>query len=141
MLKRMIMMAAIGLTCWGDDDETTRYQVDGVAIVLEEGVGPEEPEMVLAAELFRREAETYWQLELDAEQALWRSIRAIRWIDEAVPADAGYQNTEIIVEWNGCAVTGRLYPLLTQHYRGEGVTADDRTWARNLAGQSSYICQ
>lgn len=142
MLKRILMIAALGLTCCGDDeDETTRYLVDGVPIVLEEGVGPEEPEMVLAAELYRREAETFWMLETDAEQALWRSIRAIRWTAEVVPAGNDYRNTELRLQWNGCAVDGELYPLLARHYRGEDVTDDDLAWARELAQQSRYVCQ
>jgi hypothetical protein len=142
-MRTFMVALALWLTACGSDDDKkdVLYRVDDVQVVLEEGVGPEEPEMVLAAELYRREAETFWTLGIGAERALWGSIGEIRWTGESVVGGGTYRDHNLRIQWTGCAVTGELYRLLTEHYRVPGATDQDLAASRQWAADSMFICR
>lgn len=144
-MRNFMVALALWLTACGYSDDDKKkdvlYRVDDVQVVLEEGIGPEEPEMVLAAELYRREAETFWQLGIGAERALWGRIGEIRWTDEFVQTGGSYRDGNLRLEWTGCAVAGQLYRLLTEHYRAPEPTDQDLAAARQWAADSMFICR
>ena len=141
-MKIAFTIALLALTaCGKNDPKDVTYTVYGTSVVLDEGVGPDEPEMLLAVELYRQGAESRWLLETAEEQALWGLVAEIRWTDDSVPDGGMYQDRTLLLHWNGCAVRSELYRLLTRHYRGADTTDEDLAWARDLAVQNAFICQ
>lgn len=137
----VVFLAACG--CGEDEDENVGYEIDRVPIVLVEGTGPEEGEMVLAVELYRREAETHFDMVLTEEQLKWRAIEEIAWTGDSVPDDGRYdaKAKKLLLRWRGCVVDSPLYWLLTQHYSDAAPTDLDRAWAEQLASDNSFLCE
>jgi len=96
------------------------YTIDGVPVVLEDGTGanPVKEHLTLAVQLFRRDARDHWELDDADDASIWRSLREIRWTQEAVIDGARYDESLRNVEanWKGCALEVPLYPALGAHY-------------------------
>lgn len=113
------------------------YRLDGVKVVLVGGAGPSKSEMVLAVEMFRREAAAYWSLGLEDALDVWRSIREIRWRKDVLDSSYDVDTKQILLHWHKCVATSKLYWMLAYHYGG-GEPHDK--WAGQLVRNYAFLC-
>jgi len=137
---KFVLVAVMLLTACNSDVE---YKVDGVKVLLNNGNGPTEHDMLLAVELYRREAEPYWDLTYREETEIWRSIEQIKWTGGAVTGDGTYDHDtrKILLRWrHGCAATSKLYWMLTRHYSDNAPTQEDDAWTHDIVVGNSFLC-
>lgn len=137
----LTLLGALALT--GCVKETKAYILDGVPVVLEYGEGPGRAHMALAVGLFREGARAHW--DLDDDLTVWRSLREIRWVTDAVEGQALYRYSEstVYANWYACALDVPLYRALADHYGSTFQTGEDvdDTWADELQDQHEYeVC-
>jgi hypothetical protein len=125
----------------------TLYQIDDVLVVVENGNGPDQGQMLEAVHRFRCAASEMF--ELGAEECdIWRSINEIRWDAEPVPPDGGVYDPEaakLQLEYHGCTVESPLYRLLATHYYHEMTGETDLPdttvqWVDDLSGANMSLC-
>lgn len=145
MLLRIAFLALALTACDPrDDDETPGYELDGVAVVLEDGAGPDETEMRLAVEQYRTQAALQLEISPADEIEMWRELAEIRWLsDTAAEGSYDTDSSKIRLAWLGCAAASELYPLLTEHYlwvsTGSTEHLESREWAEALARTTADI--
>jgi len=119
-----------------DVDETI-YWVDGVAVVIENAAGPDEVTMMLAVEVFRREAINHWGLDNETDSIIWNELQEVRWTDRDIQSTYDPETSMIETQYGECLVDP-LFNLLTHHYHYQltGVTEVpevDVAWAADLS--------
>jgi hypothetical protein len=131
-MRRLIAVVALGLmtaACGGDKT----YTVDGVPVVLEQGIGPDRDHMAMTVELYRQAAIRYFGGDPAEEPAVWRALAEIRYTQAAVEGGA-YLDSDGTVwsNWFSCTLDVPLYRAFAEHY-GIAMGSDDldadRLWA------------
>lgn len=137
-------VAALLIAC-PDDPDHERYEIDGLPVVLVDGVGPEQTDMQLAVEVFRREVQSEFAISRDTEASAWGQLTEVRWTGDDVP-DGGTYNTDtakIRLQWQGCVLEGPLYLRLIEHYlystTGSTNHLGFREWAEDLRAETALI--
>lgn len=112
----------------------TSYVLDGVPVVLERSVGPDQSNLALAVQLYREEARDRWMMSADEETQVWRSLREIRWTRRSVPSRAKYyiDTSSVQANWTGCVLDTPFYQALTTHYAERDLTEEEQMWAEDL---------
>ena len=142
MRSVIFLLLGCAVAC-SPDDET--YKLDGVPVVLVEGVGPDKLEMTLAVETYRTRGAIQFDMSPAEEIDVWHKLSEIRWTEGTVPGGGVYNpdTGKIKLRWYECAVTGELYPTLTEHYSfvATGMTEHlgSRDWAKQLAAEVAPI--
>lgn len=133
-MRALSVMVLLMLGACGGDKS---YTIDGVPVVLERGVGPEQEALTFATHLYRQGAEDQFQLTLDEELVVWRSIGQIRWTSAPVKDGANYDAdlNVLSANWRGCVLSVPFYQALVFVY------ADDELerhleWAHELEKSS-----
>lgn len=142
-MKKLLLTMLGAMALVGCVRETKTYTLDGVPVVLEYGEGPEREHMALAVGLFREGARNHWSM--DDELTVWRSLREIRWMVNAVEGQALYRYDEgtVYANWYACALDVPLYQALADHYGSVQTTDEDAddAWADALQEQHEYeVC-
>lgn len=134
----VLMLLVVG-ACGGDKV----YTIDGVEVVLERGVGPEQENLTFATHLYRQAAEEHWQLTTADERVVWRSIGQIRWTNGPVKdgADFDRELSVLSANWRGCVLSVPFYQALVFAYTDEQPLEPHLEWARELEADSrNAIC-
>lgn len=151
-LLRLAVVAFLLAACNGNDDgpapNETVYDVAGVRVVVENENGPKQTTMLLASEVYRREAIEYLEIDADVDEVIWQEVAEIRWADGLVPPIGGQYDAEagkILLEYHGCIVDPPLFQMLMAHYHYQltGETeqpAEDVTWAEELSAANTVLC-
>ncbi len=136
MKKLLVLLCVLGGCALPDKT----YTIDGVQVVLENRIGPKQEQMTLAVELFRREAEEYFDASPDEERQVWRSLQEIRWTKHPVLDHAHYDQDVNIVyaNWLGCTLNVPFYTALLHHYVDEP-TEEDLAWADWLHDENAPV--
>jgi hypothetical protein len=140
-----LICALLGARC-GDTD--TRYEIDGVPVVVEDDRGPTEEDMRLAVEAYRFGGFRHYAIHPARDIAVWRSLREIRWVDHALPEWVTYDHRARVVRvtWPGCAISEPLYVGLTYHYASRlyetaEPSPEHVAWARDQAQSlGDFLC-
>lgn len=109
------------------------YNLDGVNVVLEHNKGPEHAHLSYAVGIYRNASLEHWDLEDDAERALWTSLEELRWTDMGLVDGVEYvpEMPSIRANWRGCALSVPLWWALAEHYNEE-FTEADQEWLEGL---------
>lgn len=99
----------------------TSYTVDGVTVYLENGKGPEQPEMIGALREYRTAAVEAFGLSEEDESRVWNRLVQIRWTPDKLKGNYEYKEVtrELKLRWLGCVLDSPLYMGLTEHYAGQ----------------------
>lgn len=144
-MRCVLATAILLIACPDPDSNLTRYKIDGLPVVIEAGAGPDEDEMRLALEVFRREVQSEFVLSRRVEATAWQELVEIRWV-EGLVFDGGTYDIEtqtIRLQWFGCVVEGPLYQRLMEHYLYALTEQTDhlgiQEWVENLRWRTAMV--
>lgn len=127
----LVLSLTIASCGFGGDES---YTIDGVPVLLEQGIGPERQHLAMAVALYRQAARRFYSLESVDEDATWRGIAGIRYTQRAVEHGATYDPDDGMVwsNWYACALDVPLYTAFVGHYSaalGSETLELDLKWA------------